>query len=106
MPRNDIFVGDEGTSFGGTVKDQDEAVIDISAATVKTIRFTDPSGVSVDKTAAFVTDGTDGMIHYISDAAFIDEAGIWFYQGYIELPLGKWYTDIHSFEVEAVLVAP
>jgi hypothetical protein len=106
MAIGDIFQDDIGTSIGGTVKDQDKDVVDVSVAITKTIRFTKPSGVSEDQVAAFVTDGSDGKIHYITVSGDLDETGIWYYQGIVELPLGTWATDIHSFEVEAPLVAP
>lgn len=103
MAIGDIFVGDVGTSIGGTVKDQDKAIVDVSTAIVKKIRITDPGGVMVEKDAAFITDGSDGQIHYVTVTDDLDTAGIWYYQGYVELPLGKWFTDIHSFEVETPL---
>lgn len=103
MAIGDIFVGDEGTSVGGTVKDQDKAIVDVSGAISKKIRITDPSGTMTEHDAAFITDGTDGGIHYITTTGDIDTAGLWYYQGYVELPLGKWFTDIHSFEVETPL---
>jgi len=106
MAIGDIFINDIGTSIGGTVKDQDKAIVDCSVCISKVIRFQKPDNTTFDKTAAFVTDGSDGQIHYITVDGDLDTAGIWYYQGIVNLPLGTWSTDIHSFEVEEPLAAP
>lgn len=106
MAIGDIFVGDIGTSIGGTVKDQDKAIVDCSVCISKTIRFQKPDNSTFDKAAAFVTDGSDGKIHYITVSGDLDASGTWYYQGIVELPLGYWYTDLHSFEVEDPITAP
>jgi len=103
MAKGEIRVGDIGTVFELTIKDQDDQVVPINQATVKEITLKKPSGTKVTKTAVFSTDGTDGKMRYTSVADDLDVAGDWSYQGYVELPDGKWKTDIHSFRVHSNL---
>ena len=95
--------GDIGTVFELTIKDTDEAVIDVSTAAVKYIYFQDPTGTRMRKTATFTTDGTDGKIEYVTIAGDIDEVGTWQVQGYVETSLGKFYTEKMSFQVLSTL---
>lgn len=94
-----IHVGNKNVDFVITIT-EDCAAIDISGATSKTIYFTKPSGAILTKTALFVTDGTDGQIHYASESGDLDEAGIWKIQAIIELGSGSLYSSIiKSFKV-------
>lgn len=101
MPVNEVHLGDIGTSFRLTIKDQDEAVVDISGATTKKITFEKPSGDSVEKNATFVTDGTDGKMEYVTVSGDLDETGWWRYQGYVVLGAGEWHTDIFKEKIYA-----
>ena len=98
-----VHNGDIGTVFELTIKDTDEAVIDVSTAAVKYIYFQDPTGARMRKTATFTTDGTDGKIQYVTIAGDIDEVGTWQVQGYVETSLGKFYTEKMSFQVLSTL---
>lgn len=96
----EIHVGDVGTAFKITVKDEDEAVIDISTATLKQIWFQKADGTVVTKTASFVTDGTDGQMQYVTEDDDLDQTGKWKIQGYIEIGASrKVHTDISEFKV-------
>lgn len=101
--RGNIRIGDIGTVFRLTVKDQDEVVVDVSTASTKQIIFTDPSGTTTAKTATFTTDGTDGKIQYQTVANDLDEAGQWQIQGYVVISSGSWKTNILRFDVLANL---
>lgn len=64
--------------------DDNNSPIDISQATVKTLAFVDPMGTTVEKTANFTTDGTDGKIRYQIEAAlFAKPPGAWTYYGVV-----------------------
>ncbi len=97
-----VRVGDTGTRFELTVVENDVAV-DISSATMKTIKFQKPDNSVVSKTADFTTDGSDGKIDYVSITNDIDVRGEWKIQGYIEMPSGKFHTSMGSFGVSANL---
>lgn len=94
----EIHVGDIGTVFEVTVQESGTA-LNISTATVKQILLEPPSGTMLTKTAAFVTDGTDGKISYTTILGDLSEAGQWLLQVYLEMPTGKWHSDTQRFQV-------
>jgi len=98
-----VHNGDIGTIFRLTITDTAGAAIDVSTATVKYINFQDPSGVRMQKTASFTTDGTDGKIQYTTVSGDIDSVGTWQIQGYVETSLGKFWTEKDSFKVYSTL---
>lgn len=98
MSANEIHAGDIGTIFEVTVMDGTE-VVDISTATVKQFLFDAPGQATVTKDAAFVTDGADGKLRYTTVSGDLAYTGIWRLQVYIEMPTGKWHSDIASFTV-------
>lgn len=94
-----IHVGDIGSQFLVTIKNQDDEVEDISTATTKQIIFLSASNTEKVKTASFYTNGTDGKIVYTLADGDIDVSGIWKYQAKIITPSGTWFTNIESFRV-------
>jgi hypothetical protein len=99
-----ICVGDKNVDFVITIT-EDCVAIDISGATSKLIYFTKPSGEVLTKTSSFVTDGTDGLIHYQTIDGDLDESGVWKIQARIELPGGGSHgTPIKTFKVYCNLV--
>ena len=96
----DVHVGDYGTVFIITIKDETGAVVDISSATTKTIFFTKPNGQTLTKTAVFTTSGLDGKIQYTTVAGDIDIEGTWKIQAQITTPGGEWSSDVTTFDVE------
>lgn len=99
MSHADIRVGDVGTVFRLTIVDELEDIVNISAATTTEIRFEKPDKTTVDKTAGFVTDGTDGGIQYVTIADDLDMSGKWRIQAYIVTPVGEWRSEIETFWV-------
>lgn len=97
-----VFVGDIGTAFRTTIK-EDGTAIDISLATTKEIVFQPPSGVAITQTAVFFTDGTDGIMQYVTEAGDIDIAGNWKLQGYVVLPPWQGHGDQVEFKVYDIL---
>lgn len=93
-----IFVGDVGTIFRGTFK-EDGTAIDISTATTRQIIFEKPDGLKVTKTATFFSDGTDGILQYVSVANDINIGGDWRLQGYIVMTGFTGYSDIVDFKI-------
>jgi hypothetical protein len=98
----EIHIGEVGTQFVVTVKDQDGAIVPLDTAVVKKIRFRRPNGTVFERAAGFVTNGADGQISYTSVAADLDTKGDWRLQGYVEVFGGKWWTDEHTFAVKAL----
>jgi hypothetical protein len=95
----EIHKNDVGTVFNVTIKDQSNAIVDISAATTKQIIFTDPEGTDVAKTATFNTDGTDGKINYVILVDDLDLVGLWKMQAKVITPAGTWHSNITEFNV-------
>lgn len=100
----EIHVGDVGTVFTATIKDQDSALVPLGSATVKTMTFRKPDGSVIVKTGVINGDGSDGTLSYATTASTeLSQPGSWQVQSYIELPSGKWHTDTFRFTVYANL---
>ena len=100
MSHADIRVGDIGTVFRLTIVNELEETINISAATTTEIRFEKPDKSTVDKAAAFATDGSDGEIEYVTISGDLDMSGKWRIQAYIVTPVGEWRSEIETFWVQ------
>ena len=99
MPQAEIHGSDIGTIFVATIKDSDDAVIDISGAVVKEFFFLQPTDTVLTKATAFTTDGTDGKIQYTTVAGDIDEAGRWKWQAHVSDATTDHKTNIKEFDV-------
>lgn len=104
MPIDQIQENDIGTVFEYTIKDNANAIVDLSTAStgVKNLLFTRPDDVALTRTLTFYTDGTDGIVRYTSVNGDLIPAGIWQARCYFELANGKWHTDIDRFRVHKV----
>jgi hypothetical protein len=67
------------------VLDTDGAPLDISGATNTQLIFKNPSGVTITKTAAFVSDGTDGKLQYVTVEGDLVGYGAWQIQAHLTL---------------------
>lgn len=99
MASGEIRVGDIGTAFRLTVRDEGNRVVDIGGATTRQLLFRPPSSATVRKAAVPVTDGSDGMMQYVTVSGDLSEPGTWRMQGYIEISGDAWHTDIVKFRV-------
>ena len=82
-----------------TIKDQDDAAVDVSGATTKEIVFERPDGTSVTRDATFLTDGTDGIVEYQAVGGDHDIAGPWRKQAHVTIASGDWKSTIVGFPV-------
>lgn len=99
-----IFVGDIGTVFKFTVKDEEDSVVDLSSASLLQITFKKPlNGGNLVKTATLFTDGTDGICKYTTIAGDIDIAGEWQAQVYVVVGSQSLHSTIQTFSVKANL---
>lgn len=98
MAQPEIHVEDIGTIIELTVK-EGAAIVDTSTTTTKQIVLMKPDGSTLTKTAAFVTDGTDGKIKYTTIAGDLSVAGDWQVQGLLTYGTGTWHTSTESFQV-------
>lgn len=93
-----IHVGDVGTAFRITLYDCN-TIVDVSTAVSQELTFLKPDGTKITVNTSFLTDGTDGVIQYLTEINDLDQDGTWKLQAHIVLPTGEWYTDIESFKV-------
>jgi hypothetical protein len=101
-----VRLGDTGTTFRATIKDG-LTVVDVSSASgpgTKQFYLKGPTGATKPVNASFATDGTDGVIEYITGSGDLDEEGTWRWQAKVELSSGTWKSEIQTFEVEGVLL--
>ena len=98
MAANEIHVGDIGTSFRVTLMDG-TAVVDLQAATTLNFHFLKPDETTIVRAAALYTDGTDGIIEYLTVLDDLDQDGRWKLQAEVVLPSGTWKSDISCFRV-------
>ena len=94
---DEIHVNDS-TDFRLEIND-DDAIVNISQATVKNITFKKPDCSVVTKTATFLSDGSDGIIRYTCASGDLNLAGNWRIQGFVTLPSGSYSSSIQSFRV-------
>ena len=96
-------VNDIGTVFRVTVYDTTNTgsttIADISDATVLKFYFRLPDDSTIVRNASFTTDGSDGVIQYITVDGDLSCEGTWTIQGYIETPSGIWRTNTANFKV-------
>lgn len=90
-----IHVNDIGTTLEMTVKDQDGNIVNISGASTMTVYLERPNGAGVlTRTAVWGTDGTDGVMKYVTVDGDLDQAGSWQMQGFVTIGGGSWHSDI------------
>ena len=94
-----IHVGDVGTELVVRVLDEAGRPVDVSAATVLTIKLKPPSGSTVPLTAVPDTTGADGRIKYVSLAGTFALAGAYAVEGYVEVGGAKFHTEAGTFTV-------
>ena len=98
--------GSTPTRIATTVQDQDSAALNISAATTLETRVKPPGGALETITATFDSvdgtgDGTDGKVASSYTTAL--RPGTYYWEVYVVLPAGAWYTESGSFTVAAQL---
>lgn len=101
-PKYEIHVGNIGTALRLLVQDE-AGVVDISSAVTLEITLWKPDTTTSVKTAVLVTDGTDGLMEYVTQAADLDQAGVWKIQGKVVFAGSTFYTLVNNFRVYANL---
>jgi hypothetical protein len=93
-----FHVGDIGATVLLEVKET-RAALNISAATSLQIEIQRPDGTTLDKTAVFNSDGTDGKIKYVTVSGDLNTAGRYEVQGYFVLSTWTGRTERVAFQV-------
>ena len=102
---SDIFIG-QTLRLEFTVTDQDDAIVDLSTAASYDLTFERPGGqLGFIRSPAFITDGTDGQIFYVTPLDELDVQGAWKVQGLVVDAGGEEYpTDIVGFLVKPKII--
>ncbi len=98
-----IYVNDCGTAFRCPVTGEQEETMDVSAATSLLMWFQRPDGTSFERDAELVTDGTDGVIQYVTEQGDLDQSGRWRVQPVVGLNGGVNHGNVVKFKVNANL---
>jgi hypothetical protein len=92
-----------GVTFKFTVV-EDGAALPLQSATIKRFIFRKPvSDVDLTVNASFYTDGSDGILKYVTVSGDLNEVGLWTAQAYLEVGVFKGNTDTTTFIVESNL---
>lgn len=100
---NSAHVGDTGTILQKIVTDNG-VVVDISSAIVKNLIIIDAAGVCSILAGSFETDGTDGILNFVSTLGTWTRRGIASEQVQLTMPSGSWSSDIFSRRIEDKLI--
>ena len=97
----DLHLLDEGTVLRFTIK-EGSAALDVSSATVLTLKLKRKDKTIQEHDMVFTTDGTDGKVEYVTLTGDIPAGnkGKWQAQVYLEMPGGKWHTSKVDVEVD------
>jgi len=98
-------------------KNQAGAIVNISSATTKTIRFLPPAnaddvatedvhGTITDKAGSFTTDGTDGKLRWLTTTGFLTPRGTWKVMGLVIIGADTFPSYIIEMDVLEVIAAP
>lgn len=95
---SEAHVGDIGTQLIMTVKEEGVAV-DISTATQLILYMRKPNGVTYTLTPSFYTDGTDGIIKYLTVDGDLNAPGTYKLQAKIVIGGSTYSSSVLSFIV-------
>lgn len=95
----DAKVAQVGLTIEITVKDENDAVYDISSATTKNVLLRRPDGTLVTLTGSFTTDGTDGKVQADTDANTFNTAGAYRVAAHIITASDDFETDATTLKV-------
>lgn len=98
MTTTELRIGDIGTVIELHVVDGTTPV-NLAGATSLSMTFKKPDGSTLVKTATLSGAGTDGLMRYITEAGFLDQAKTWQVQGHVVLPDWQGHTQIGTFVV-------
>lgn len=100
MAKGEIHKNDSNLGLRFTIKDEDDNVINLGAASKIDIIFKKPDNTKLTKTGSLVTDGSDGKTQYATATGDLDVIGWWRSQCFVDLGAsGSFYSDVVRFKV-------
>ena len=100
-----ILVNDSGAQFRLTIRNA-QGTTDVSGVVTKLMTFHRPDGSTIQREAAFYTDGTDGVICYTTIAGDLNVSGAWRVLAHVDFGQTEFQSEIHSFSVHATSPEP
>lgn len=81
---------------------------DLTGATTTEMLFRLPNDARtvVVKSADVVAPATEGKLSYVTESAFLSEAGRWIVYAHVINPNGDWHSERGDFVVEEIIVGP
>ena len=95
----EVHVGDIGTAFRATIRDENGDTIDVSVAESLSLRFQKPDKTVLEFTPQLVGGGTNGIIEYVTVAGDLDMPGSWRLQAIVGMAGDLWHSDIRNIKV-------
>jgi hypothetical protein len=104
----DIHQNDIGLMFKLTVKDQDGSIVPLDNSYTLQVVFQLPDKSTMTKTALLFSDGSDGIVKYVTVANDLSQAGRWKLQAVVSKTVSsvlqsRFHSDSISFKVAANL---
>ena len=104
----DIHKNDIGMMFKLTVKDQDGHIVPLDNTYAINVVFSLPDKSSMTKTALLFSDGSDGIVKYVTVAGDLSQSGRWQLQAIVTKMSGpsiltQFHSDPFKFKVAANL---
>lgn len=87
------------TEFDVTIQDQNGNIVNLAGATTLNFLFQRPDGSFFTAAGSLFTDGTDGIVRYITLNTDLNQVGYWRYQVFTVIGSNENYTDITRFQV-------
>jgi len=91
-------LGDAGVLFRVRLL-EDGLPVDLQVCNDKHLIFKKPDGTTMVEEADFYTDGADGYIQYVAASGYLDQTGMWKFQGYAAFSSSSFHTNYENFLV-------
>ena len=96
---SNLHVGDVGTAIVITVKNQSSSVVNLSIYNNTTLIFKRPDGTIVQRVCAWLNDGTDGKVQYITTSEDLTMPGNYKFQVRCSTSSNVWHSNIVTQKV-------
>ena len=98
-----LMLGDVGTSFAHTLKDQDGNYVDVATAQSRVMTFSRPDSSSFVRNP--IPTGRPGEVEYVTQPGDINQTGVWKVQTRVVLAGGEgpFSSPVRTFQVWASL---
>lgn len=100
---NPLHVGDYGTILSLTIKDQNDAVVNLDSSSGNIVYIMKPNNVIMTRDG-FTQDATNGIITYTIQSGELDIPGIYSLQAKVITPSGNFSSNCSEFRVDRNLI--